>query len=584
MIVGNELRTTEKLDREEIFKDNDTDTITCEVTLHGSAEQGVEQELIDIKVLDINDNKPHFNELDKIHVENVTENTNIPHKVVSLEPVDGDSGVNGTVEFSITKGNDENFFYIGPPLDSGENESELVLFINRTVDYEEFQSFNVTISMHDLGTPPQYFEQIIIVDIEDINDADPIFIITNYNTNVSESHPLGPENWFFNVSAVDLDSGTSIYSIYAEPIPDNALDYIAIDNITGQLYLKQAIDYDTQPTLHSIQILVAVHEEGAIKMDIARVNIMVLDVNDDGPVIEFFHGPEAFPENKYLGNSPIIFRAYDDTDEINWPIVELYPPISNHVAKIPGSKLFMVVIEATLDREKVEHFTVNFTVYDKGTPPLAESLVVVFVVQDENDNSPNFSQEEYNVIVGEHIPLQKIAATVQATDPDFGENGFVLYSISSTNPPVAQSWFDIDKLTGEIRVMEHLNYNLAEHVSIIVTASDNGTVQANSSSAAVNIEISPTITFKPRSYQQHCSPYTKIQDTSMIYLEFRTSEKNGFLLYEELRQGEFFALGIDDGKIIALSQNAVQDRFDAFDVSTNYWISVLYDVEQVSVL
>ena len=569
-----------KLDREEIVSHTGDDTLTCNVLISESSVR------IQLKVLDQNDNVPRFSELEPVHTLNITENFNVPNPILRLEPEDGDNGNNGTVDFDITRGNEQNFFYIGPPIDypySDRNE----LFFNRTVDHEQHQSFNVTITAHDHGTPPLYFDQIVYIKIIDVNDENPEFIITNYNFVVLENHPLGPQNPFGNVSALDRDFGSSVivYSFYGVPSPDEAFDYVAVNSSTGELYLEQSIDFETDTTLQQIEFSIQVQEAGRVEFDLARVHIEIHDANDESPEIsskEILNVVENAPSS-----SPITFTV-SDTDGIGPYAVELQPPVSYMVT--PYLTFFSLTINQTLDREMVENITVFFTVYDKGTPPLHTTKTVHIIISDENDNYPTFTQSAYNEVLGEDTPLGKTVTTVEAIDPDFGENGTVSYAIASVNPPVAQLWFHIDPLTGNIRLNATLDYSLAEKISLVVTASDNGPAQDNHSNhmttnTTVDISILPAVTFKPRSYQEHCHPNFNIQGTSTTYLEFRTSEKNGLLLYEETAQDEVFTLEIENSRLkyrlAATGQHSSESTFEAIDVSTNDWISVLYDSDQV---
>ena len=569
-----------KLDREEIVSRTGDDTLTCNVLTTESSVQ------IQLKVLDQNDNVPRFSELEPVHTLNITENFNVPNPILRLETEDGDNGNNGTVDFDITRGNEQNFFYIGPPIDypySDRNE----LFFNRTVDHEQHQSFNVTITAHDHGTPPLYFDQIVYIKIIDVNDENPEFIITNYNFVVLENHPLGPQNPFGNVSALDRDFGSSVivYSFYGVPSPDEAFDYVAVNSSTGELYLEQSIDFETDTTLQQIEFSIQVQEAGRVEIDLARVHIEIHDANDESPEIsskETLNVVENAPSS-----SPITFTV-SDTDGIGPYAVELQPPVSYIVTSY--LTFFSLTINQTLDREIVENITVSFTVYDKGTPPLHTTKTVHIIISDENDNYPTFTQSAYNEVLGEDTPLGKTVTTVEAIDPDFGENGTVSYAITSVNPPIAQLWFHIDPLTGNIRLNATLDYSLAEKISLVVTASDNGPAQDNHSNhmttnTTVNISILPAVTFKPRSYQEHCHPNFNIQGTSTTYLEFRTSEKNGLLLYEETAQDEVFTLEIENSRLkyrlAATGQHSSESTFEAIDVSTNDWISVLYDSDQV---
>ena len=547
---------------------------------------------IQIRVLDVNDNAPRFSELDQVHTLNITENFNIPNPILRLEPLDLDNGTNGTVDFYITAGNEENFFYIGPPLEYvGPDTSRLELFFNRSVDYETHKVFNLTIFMHDHGTPQLNFTQIIVIDINDVNDECPRFVMSVFDFALKENHTVGLEHPFAKAEAIDRDSIPSVmvFSLVYDVLttPSDAFEYIAINNETGELYLKQAIDYETDLILHHLEFSIQVWEQGMeANRDVANVEIVLKDVNENSPDIRILRQSHSVPENQDLENAPFLAIEAYDPDGVDYPIVEVDPPLP--VLTRRAGNLFTFAVNGALDRELVDHATFNITVHDEGSPSLAFKFTVELEVLDENDNPPQFTEVEYSTIAMETTPIHHVVATVQATDPDIGENGAVSYAIESVTPPIAESWFSIDSLTGNITVETTMNYTLANSVHITVTAEDNGTAKAYTTNASttVNISISPSVTFKPWSYQEHCLPnQIKIQDTSTkVYLEFRTGEKAGLLLYEQSVEGENFVLGIQEGKVVAIVQNVLQSRFDGIDVSTNDWIAVLYDVEKVSVL
>lgn len=62
---------------------------------------------------------------------------------------------------------------------------------------------------------------------------------------------------------------------------------------------------------------------------------------------------------------------------------------------------------------------------------------------DVNDNSPVFSQDQYEFILREHSPVGEVLATVTATDRDAGSNAMLTYSLST-----GAGQFTINNATG----------------------------------------------------------------------------------------------------------------------------------------
>ena len=80
------MRAKIKIDREAIeFDDNSDDILYCTY----SHPEGLGN--INIKIFDVNDNVPHFEELEDVHTFEVAENFNIPNPIVAIQPVDGDN-------------------------------------------------------------------------------------------------------------------------------------------------------------------------------------------------------------------------------------------------------------------------------------------------------------------------------------------------------------------------------------------------------------------------------------------------------------------------------------------------------------
>lgn len=59
----------------------------------------------------------------------------------------------------------------------------------------------------------------------------------------------------------------------------------------------------------------------------------------------------------------------------------------------------------------------------KGLPPLTGTLTVHVIVDDNNDNRPEFTEEVYNTIVSEDSSIGTVFAMITASDIDEGVSG-----------------------------------------------------------------------------------------------------------------------------------------------------------------
>uniref|UniRef100_A0A8C9G5P6 Cadherin domain-containing protein n=1 Tax=Pavo cristatus TaxID=9049 RepID=A0A8C9G5P6_PAVCR len=124
----------------------------------------------------------------------------------------------------------------------------------------------------------------------------------------------------------------------------------------------------------------------------------------------------------------------------------------------------VVWLRQPLDRETKSEFTVEFSVSDsqgviKGT--------VNIQVGDVNDNAPRFHNQPYSVRIPENTPVGTPVFIVNATDPDQGAGGSVLYSFQ---PP--SSFFAIDSGRGIVTVIRELDYEVTQAYQLQVNATD----------------------------------------------------------------------------------------------------------------
>lgn len=67
----------------------------------------------------------------------------------------------------------------------------------------------------------------------------------------------------------------------------------------------------------------------------------------------------------------------------------------------------------------------------EGLPPLTGTQTIHVIVDDINDNCPEFTEEAYNTIVSENSPSLTVFAMITATDIDEGDNRKIRYNARS---------------------------------------------------------------------------------------------------------------------------------------------------------
>lgn len=103
------------------------------------------------------------------------------------------------------------------------------------------------------------------------------------------------------------------------------------------------------------------------------------------------------------------------------------------------------------------NYTLRLRAQDRGAQPNTVYQEVDICVTDFNDHAPVFVQPEQNhttLRVYENATVGSVITTVLAVDEDAGANSEVRYSI---RPVGNWKWFQIDSLTGELKLAQPLD-------------------------------------------------------------------------------------------------------------------------------
>uniref|UniRef100_A0A8C5NBA4 Cadherin-23 n=1 Tax=Gouania willdenowi TaxID=441366 RepID=A0A8C5NBA4_GOUWI len=124
----------------------------------------------------------------------------------------------------------------------------------------------------------------------------------------------------------------------------------------------------------------------------------------------------------------------------------------------------VVWLRQQLDRESKSEMQVEFYVSD--IQEVVKDTVNI-QIGDVNDNAPNFHGQPYTVHIPEDTAVGKSIFMVNATDPDQGTGGSVLFSFQPPSP-----FFAIDGARGTITVSRPLDYEITSAYQLTVNATD----------------------------------------------------------------------------------------------------------------
>uniref|UniRef100_A0A4W4GSM4 Cadherin-23 n=1 Tax=Electrophorus electricus TaxID=8005 RepID=A0A4W4GSM4_ELEEL len=183
-------------------------------------------------------------------------------------------------------------------------------------------------------------------------------------------------------------------------------------------------------------------------------------------------------ENTPVGSSITQLQAVDpDGDPLIFGVVGEEASRFFAVEQSSG----VVWLRQPLDRETKSEMQVVFSVSD------SQGVVVDTVnvqIGDVNDNAPAFHNQPYAVSIPEDTPVGTSVFMVNATDPDQGTGGSVLFSFQ---PPSA--FFSIDGARGIVTVTKRLDYETTTAYQLTVNATDQDKVRPLSSLANLAISI-----------------------------------------------------------------------------------------------
>nr|XP_046263004.1 protocadherin alpha-6-like [Scatophagus argus] len=213
-------------------------------------------------------------------------------------------------------------------------------------------------------------------------------------------------------------------------------------------------------------------------LEMHHVIVEITDANDHSPSFPEKEQRFEIAEHTLPGRRFQLHTARDPDAGVNSIRTYTITPNEHFEVDIRHSdedKIPFLVLKKSLDREQKDKHTLLVTAVDGGKPPRSGTLNVSIVVLDSNDNRPVFSQEVYQVEIQENVPVGTSVFRLNATDPDEGSNGEIEYSLGKTLKKKVYEIFELDKITGEIRVKGIVDYEENDVYKLDVEASDKGT-------------------------------------------------------------------------------------------------------------
>ncbi|XP_029021019.1 protocadherin beta-15-like [Betta splendens] len=470
-----DLIVNERIDREGLCAKRPSCVLQQELVL----ENPLELHRISVLVQDVNDNSPQFKE-DSLKIE-IQESADKGARFQLDEAHDGDIGQNAVQGYSLQQ--NDHFKLNLKTKASGRKYGELIL--DRELDREDKGDLILLLTAFDGGSPQRSGTVVIHVTVLDANDNVPVFSQSVYKASLPENSPL--ETLVITVSATDADEGLNGEIIYGFDHVADDKQVFSLDPKTGDIKVAGFIDFEKE-SLYEMQISA---KDGLGLASYATVTIEITDINDNAPVIYMKSLTMQIPENVSPGTEVGIINVQDRDSENNRQVrcsiqqnvpFKLVPSIKNY---------YSLVTTGQLDRELVSDYNITISATDEGSPPLSSSKTVHLSVADVNDNPPVFEEQSYSAYVSENNKPGSTLCSVAARDPDWRQNGTVIYSLlpAEVNGAPVSSYVSVNGDTGVIHAVRSFDYEQFRSFKVHVMARDNGSPPL-SSNVTVSVFVS----------------------------------------------------------------------------------------------
>lgn len=464
---------------------------------------------VKINIVDMNDNDPTFekNEMNVVIDENEPAGTT----VLKVTAKDKDFGENSYISYSIANLN---------PVPFEIDHFSGVIRTTQVLDYERMRrNYVLRVRASDWGLPfRRQTEMQVKIRLKDINDNRPQFEKVDCTGHVPRYVPIGTE--ILTLSAIDFDASNIISYRIVSGNEDNCF---ALDSTSGVL----SVTCDLMDVQVGERMLNVTATDGTHFADVNRVHMYLVTakrnlpghgrlVTDDSGAFECrdtnvarrltellaaaernnmpvqhqeefammpsrygenIHSPEFinFPleirvnESAALGTRLTTIQARDRDLGYNGKLVfGISGGDQDSVFRVDPDTGELKVI-GYLDRERVDEYFLNISVYDLGRPQKSSSKILPITVLDVNDNAPVFEKSVASFRIPENEANGTAIFRVHATDKDLGDNGIVSYSLVTDTKD-----FSVDPVQGILFVSETLDRERQDAYELKIRATDGG--------------------------------------------------------------------------------------------------------------
>jgi len=431
---------------------------------------------VTITVDDVNDHAPTFpNASVTIEVSSVTPRGSL-FQIPSAD--DEDQGLLGISKYHLVQ-------------DYGMFELQVTYLVDGSQDVrvrligqlDRRRSYNLTMVATDGGVPPRSGQMNVMIVIKNVLESRVMFERDIYEVDVFENAPVLSPVIRVRLRDQPAVSDQVVYGLLNDTItsPGETTEeesrLLAINAITGQIYINGQIDFEKYQTLRLTLTASLVTRQRAPQIALARLIVNVLDINDNAPNLQLntftTSGRAAVIENAHAGTFVAHVTVTDpDQEDNSRSLCHLNNP-SLFVLKNIAAFEYKISTAVSFDREQWSSHVVTLACHDSGTPSLTSSVDLVIEVLDVNDNRPRFARDIYVIGIEENKGVNEKVTTINASDEDdTGKNSQLIYHLIPLD--YRTSVLSVNPQTGEIYSNVVLDHERQPQYSFQLTVSDRG--------------------------------------------------------------------------------------------------------------
>ncbi|XP_078397296.1 protocadherin-23 [Cetorhinus maximus] len=408
-----------------------------------------------LHVEDVNDNEPVFEQ--QLYRATVREHTEPGTCFLQVSARDADSGHFGTIHYSLYEGVNKyeksHFFTI----DSSTGK----VCTAQNMDRDDGPpSYDLLVMAEDGGGLSA--QSFIHLELQDINDNQPVFNPLTYITSISSHTQPGTE--IINVIASDRDSGINGQVSY-ELLAGNFSSLFSVDSTTGAVCLTSVLSH---LQLSSVHLKIAARDGGNLTSFInATVTVHILQSSLAPTVFERSYYSFTILENAPVGSTVGTVQIANILDSLELKFrISTGDPYGYFSIE---SKSGLIRSNKQLDHE-AEPFVLLTVESQTSSSVMYSSTQANITIIDVNDNAPTFHQESEIITIAKNTLPGTVIYIAHAEDKDSGSNGIVVYSLQNNYEQI----FSIDYIHGTLYLNRTLS-SMKQQYSINVLASDQGT-------------------------------------------------------------------------------------------------------------